>query len=66
MCNHKRKEELAITEEKQQTPFAEMATQWQKTVWEGFEMMLKAPAFAAGVGKTFELEASGQQGPPAA
>ncbi len=43
-----------------------MATQWQKTVWEGFEMMLKAPAFAAGVGKTFELEAPGQQGPPAA
>ena len=55
-----------MAEEKQQMPFAEMVTLWQKMVWEGFEKMLKAPAFAAGVGKAFELEASGQQGPPAA
>ena len=43
-----------MAEEKQQMPFAEMMTLWQKMVWEGFEMMLKAPAFAAGVGKAFE------------
>ncbi len=43
-----------MAEEKQQTPFGEMVTLWQKMVWEGFEMMLKAPAFAAGVGKAFE------------
>ena len=55
-----------MAEEKQQMPFAEMAAQWQKMMWEGFEKMLKAPAFAAGVEKAFELEASGQQEPPAA
>ncbi len=43
-----------MAEEKQQTPFGDMVTLWQKMVWEGFEMMLKAPAFAAGVGKAFE------------
>ena len=55
-----------MAEEKQQTPFGEMVTLWQKMMWEGFEKMLKAPAFAARVGKASRLEVSGQQEPPAA
>ena len=56
-----------MAEEKQQMPFGEMVTLWQKMVWEGLEeMMLKAPAFAAGVEKAFELEASGHKELPAA
>ena len=43
-----------MAEEKQQMPFGDMLTLWQKMVWEGFEMMLKAPAFSAGIGKAFE------------
>jgi hypothetical protein len=41
-------------EEKAQVPFGEMFALWQKMMWEGFEMMLKGPAFAAGLGKAFE------------
>jgi len=41
-------------EEKAQVPFGEMIALWQKMMWEGFEMMLKGPAFAAGLGKAFE------------
>ena len=43
-----------MAEEKYQMPFGEMVTLWQKMVSEGFEMMLKAPAFTAGLGKAFE------------
>jgi len=41
-------------EEKPQVPFGEMIALWQKMMWEGFEMMLKGPAFAANLGKAFE------------
>lgn len=41
-------------EEKPQVPFGEMMALWQKMMWEGFEMMLKGPAFATGLGKAFE------------
>lgn len=43
-----------MADEKQQMPFGEMFSMWQKMMWEGFEMMLKGPGFAAGVGKAFE------------
>jgi hypothetical protein len=43
-----------MAEEKAQAPFGEMIALWQKMMWEGFEMMLKGPAFAAGLGKAFE------------
>ena len=41
-------------EEKAQVPLGEMIALWQKMMWEGFEMMLKGPAFASGLGKAFE------------
>ena len=40
-----------MAEEKPQVPFGEMIALWQKMMWEGFEMMLKGPAFATGLGK---------------
>jgi hypothetical protein len=43
-----------MTEEKPHTPFGDMIALWQKMMWEGFEMMLKAPAFSAGVGRAVE------------
>lgn len=43
-----------MAEEKPQVPFGEMIALWQKMMWEGFEMMLKGPAFAANLGKAFE------------
>ena len=42
-----------MAEEKVQVPFGEMIALWQKMMWEGFEMMLKGPAFATGLGKAF-------------
>ena len=42
-----------MAEEKAQVPFGEMIALWQKMMWEGFEMMLKGPAFATGLGKAF-------------
>src|SRR3990172_8131860 len=42
-----------MAEEKAQVPFGEMIALWQKMMWEGFEMMLKGPPFAAGLGKAF-------------
>jgi hypothetical protein len=50
-----------MAEEKQQMPFGEMLTMWQKMMGEGFEMMLKAPAFTAGLGKAFEGSAAMQE-----
>ena len=50
-----------MSDEKLQTPFGDMFTLWQKMVWEGFEMMLKAPAFSAGLGKAFESSAAVQE-----
>lgn len=43
-----------MAEEKAQMPFGEMIALWQGMMREGFEMMLKAPAFAAELGKAFE------------
>ncbi len=50
-----------MSDEKQQTPFGDMFTLWQKMVWEGFEMMLKAPAFYTGLGKAFESSTAVQE-----
>lgn len=50
-----------MAEEKTPFPFAEMIALWQKMVWEGFEMMLKAPAFAIGLGKAFEHSTAFQE-----
>lgn len=54
----RRGEEAAMAEEKPQTPFGDMVALWQKMIWEGFETMLKAPTFAAGVGKAVESSAT--------
>ena len=43
-----------MAEERAQMPFGEMIALWQGMMREGFEMMLKAPAFAAELGKAFE------------
>jgi hypothetical protein len=50
-----------MAEEKAQVPFGEMIALWQKMMWEGFEMMLKGPAFAAGLGKAFESSTAIQE-----
>lgn len=48
------RKEAAMEEKRAEMPFGEIFALWQKMMWEGFEAMLKAPAFAAGLGKAFE------------
>ena len=43
-----------MAEDRPQLPFAEMMVLWQKMMWEGYEMMMKAHPFAATMGKAFE------------
>lgn len=48
---------MAEEKEKPQTPFPDMMAfwaNWQKMMSESFETTMKAPAFAAGLGKAFE------------
>ncbi len=48
---------MAEEKEKPQTPFPDMMAfwaNWQKMMSESFETMIKAPAFAVGLGKAFE------------
>ncbi len=43
-----------MAEERPLFPLAEMMVLWQKMMWEGFEMMMKGPALAAALAKSFE------------
>lgn len=54
---------MAEEKEKSQTPLPDMmafGANWQKMMWESFETMMKAPAFAAGLGKAFEASTAFQ------